>query len=332
MDAFFARNRLSAYLDGELPAAEARDVEQALQRDPNLRRELEELREAVELLQDQGVVEPPAGFADRLSARLAAEPMPVGWRRWARSIRPEALLLAAAAILVVGYVGNHKSLPDLQPTEGVTAGQAFESPAGAPAEDPAAPSAAEGTKPTTAPSAAVPTANGVLGDEAPYGAPPAKKAKPSIGSKEPVEIEPWQAAWEKDPEYGEPKQSVAPSKSASANTVASNTGTGNTEIRWTSPPPFRYRVVAKDDMALKKLAEIARELGGELQDARGRKLGGFQLDQGDENAVRVAVPAHNASTLAARLRELGTVETIQETGSVLADPNADIPVAVTISY
>ena len=101
-------------------------------------------------------------------------------------------------------------------------------------------------------------------------------------------------------------------------------------MRWTSPPPFSYKVTASDDMALKKLAAIAKELGGELQDARGRPLAGYQLDEGENTAVRVAVPAHNAGVLAARLRELGAVVTVKEDGNLLADPNADIPVSVTI--
>jgi hypothetical protein len=108
-----------------------------------------------------------------------------------------------------------------------------------------------------------------------------------------------------------------------------NPGSGK-EGMWTVTPPFRYQVTASDDMALKKLGAIAKELGGELQDTRGRPLAAYQLDEGDSTQVRVAVPAHNASVLAARLRELGAVVTVQETSGYIADPNADVPVAVTI--
>ncbi len=344
MEAFFARNRLSAYLDGELTAAEAREVEAALARDPTLRRELDELRTAVELLHEDGLVEPPAGFADRLSDRLAAEPMPVGWRRWARAIRPEALILAAAAILVVVYVGNHKSVPDLEtPTAGVVAGKAFDKADDAAAE--AAPTAqtggeAGGTSSTPAelaekpgPSPVGTSADGVLGDEMhAANTPPTQKsggsAKPSLpklstsSSGGSGEVEPWQADWEKNPEYSPLKGTKA------GGTTAPSAPPG--EVRWTSPPPFSYKVTASDDMALKKLAAIAKELGGELQDARGRPLAGYQLDEGESTAVRVAVPAHNAGVLAARLRELGAVVTVKEDGNLLADPNADIPVSVTI--
>ena len=63
----------------------------------------------------------------------------------------------------------------------------------------------------------------------------------------------------------------------------------------------------------------------------------FQLDYPaglvrPARAVRVAVPAYNAATLAVRLRELGEVETLREEGNLLAEPNADVPVQIEIQY
>lgn len=333
MDAFFARNRLSAYLDGELSAAEAREVEAALAHDPALRRELDELRHAVEMLHDSGLVDPPAGFADRLAARLESEPMPVGWRRWVRQIRPETLMLAAAALLVVVYVGNHKSLPDLDvpPDAPIVAGKAFDK-----AEEPATDNAVATRSAENAPSAAVPpvadgaqappsygtAADGVLGNE-----PVAKQkmAPKQAGNPRDVPVDQWQPDWEKEPEaQAEPNTAIGAGNTANS--------ADSTQVRWTSPPPFRYRVAATNDLALKKLAAIAKELGGELQDSKGRPLAAFQLESGQSPKVRVAVPAHNAAALAARLREIGEVTTVQETGNLLADPNSDVPVQVEISY
>ncbi len=326
MDAFFARNRLSAYLDGELSAAEAREVEAALAHDPALRSELEDLREAIELLHDGGLVEPPAGFADRLASRLDAEPMPVGWRRWVRNIRPETLMLAAAALLVVVYVGNHKSLPDLDvpPDAPIVAGKAFDKAEDPPADEASAPPAA-GTP--TAPEAQAPPSygtrtDGVLGNEPSS----RQKSTPKQSTKaSALPVEAWQPEWEKEP-AAEAETNTAIGAGNTANSSDS------TQVRWTSPPPFRYRVVASNDLALKKLAAIAKELGGELQDSLGRPLAAFQLENGQSPKVRVAVPAHNAAALAVRLRELGEVQTIQETGNLLADPNSDVPVQVEISY
>ncbi len=347
MDAFFARNRLSAYLDGELTAGEARDVEAALAADPALRAELDELRAAVDALRDGGIVEPPPGFADRLAARLEREPMPVGWRRWVRQIRPEGAMLAAAALLVVLYVGNHESLPDLAlPDDGVVAARAFdkgeapaaevEAPGGdggeqagnevaaAPAQTPK-----DAPEPLTGPlsTAGGTSADGVLGNEAIKPVAPAGKTRAMAekfaapaktrGKKETLEVEPWKASWEQGEEI--------------ENTAAPGDTSKSTTVQWTSPPPFRYRVTASSDMAMKQLAAIANELGGSLQDSRGRPLAAYQLDEGESRSIRVSVPAHNASRLAERLREIGSVQTVKEPGNLLADPNADVGVQIELA-
>jgi negative regulator of sigma E activity len=347
MDAFFARNRLSAYLDGELTAGEAREVEAALAADPALRAELDELRAAVDALRDGGIVEPPPGFADRLAARLEREPMPVGWRRWIRQIRPEGAMLAAAALLVVLYVGNHDSLPDLAlPDDGVVAARAFdkgeeqaaqakdEQVAGAEAaqSDVAAAPAQGLEEPPETLSKALSTAggtsaDGVLGNEAarpvaPAGKTQAMAEKPAYpsktrGKKEALEVEPWKASWEQGEEI--------------ENTAAPGNTSQSTTVQWTSPPPFRYRVTASSDMAMKQLAAIANELGGSLQDSRGRPLAAYQLDEGESRSIRVSVPAHNASRLAERLREIGSVQTVKEPGNLLADPNADVGVQIELA-
>lgn len=332
MDAFFARNRLSAYLDGELTAAEAREIEAALGRDPALRRELDELRAAVELLRDGGVVDPPPGFADRLQARLEREPMPVGWRRWVREVRPEALMLAAAAFLVVIYVGNRDELPNLEPagTDQVVAGTTFQQKDEAPpppAADPGAdagsgdePDAAGGEEPPAGYAAA---ADGVLGNEAPAAEKKVAAKSQSLAERLPspksaspsAPVEPWRAEWELNPDDGLENTAV----SAPANTA-----------QFFSPPPFRYRIVVRDDLALKQLAAIAKELGGELQNSQGRPIAAFQLDAGTTESVRVAVPAHNWARLAERLRELGAVTTLKESGNLVTDPNTDVPMAVEL--
>lgn len=332
MDAFFARNRLSAYLDGELTAAEARDVEAALGRDPALRRELEELRAAVELLRDGGVVDAPPGFADRLAVRLEREPMPVGWRRWVRELRPEALMLAAAAVLVVIYVGNREDLPNLDPVgaDQIVAGKAFGDRKDAPAdaEPPPADASAAADPSEPAPAGYATAADGVLGNE------PAKKVAssdkqaasksqslaerlptPRGTAKESGSVEPWKAEWEMNPDEG-------------IDTPALNTATNTAQFF--SPPPFRYRIVVRNDLALKELAKIAKELGGELQNSQGRPIAAFQLDAGTTESVRVAVPAHNWARLAERLRELGEVVTLKESGNLVTDPNTDVPMAVEL--
>ena len=74
MDTFFARNRLSAYLDGDLPSSEAREVEAALHRDAELRAEYEAMRAGVELLRAHGPIAAPEGsqYIGRLGVQACA--------------------------------------------------------------------------------------------------------------------------------------------------------------------------------------------------------------------------------------------------------------------
>jgi anti-sigma factor RsiW len=106
MDAFFARNRLHAYLDGSLSSAEAEAVAAAIARDPALRAEHEQLRQTLSLVQRHGRAAAPMGLHDKVMAQVAAEPAPGGMvprlRRLLRRTPVEAVaLLAAAAALAL---------------------------------------------------------------------------------------------------------------------------------------------------------------------------------------------------------------------------------------
>jgi hypothetical protein len=71
------REHLLGYLLGALDASQQREVEQALENDPQLRRELELLDGALEPLRaDRGLHEPPVGLADRTLDAVAAV---AGW-------------------------------------------------------------------------------------------------------------------------------------------------------------------------------------------------------------------------------------------------------------
>ncbi len=105
MDAFFARNRLHAYLDGSLSSAEAEAVAAAIARDPALRAEHEQLRQTLSLVQRHGRAAAPMGLHDKVMAQVAAEPAPGGMvprlRRLLRRTPVEAVALLAAAAAVV---------------------------------------------------------------------------------------------------------------------------------------------------------------------------------------------------------------------------------------
>lgn len=353
MDAFFVRNRLSAYLDGELDAGEAREVEDALKRDPEIREEFERLRMAVELLRGHGVVDAPAGFAERVAARVAAERMPSRWSRPLRAIRAEVWLVAAASLLVVGYLGLDRG-PDnaaVSPVEvakvatpAPTAATREQSLAPKPevgdavadndAQEEDAPAGGEGqADEIDAAGAETPSTSGWLGSR--NDGDLSKKAAPRSneklvptpipgGSKSPSkaapggEKEPYYSAWEKE----------QPAAGSEAGEPTANTG--GTAPTLYSPAPFRYRLQTVDDAVLRQLAALAASLGGRLEDKNGRALTPYLMSDGDMRDVRIVVPSYNTAALAQQLRAIGEVDTIVTKDNMIVQPGTEVPVQIDV--
>jgi hypothetical protein len=106
--------RLAAYLSGELGDVERREVEAALERDPELRAELARIRRADEALAALPRPEPTAAFSARLresvrtEMRTGAQTPPLAERasrrgRQRRTLAP--VLVAGAAAAVIGVIG-----------------------------------------------------------------------------------------------------------------------------------------------------------------------------------------------------------------------------------
>ncbi len=114
MDRFFARNRLSALVDGELPTNEAREVERAIARNPDLAAEHAALVLTKKLMKKEGAVPAPRGFHARVMTQLASEPPTGSQIAWLRAylsrIPMEAAVLAAAAV-VIGIVIQQRQPP-----------------------------------------------------------------------------------------------------------------------------------------------------------------------------------------------------------------------------
>ncbi|MCY4527438.1 MAG: zf-HC2 domain-containing protein [Chloroflexi bacterium] len=90
---------LSAYVDGEVTAEEAREVEELLADSEDARRELAELQATVDLVQLLPELEPPRSFA------LDAAPKK-RWTLWWPSVRTTGLATSVAAMLLVGLVAG----------------------------------------------------------------------------------------------------------------------------------------------------------------------------------------------------------------------------------
>lgn len=100
--------QLCAWMDGELPAEEARFLERRLQNDPALRAQWERWQLASACLRGQPVRAMPADLCDRVAAAVAEEP--VRRMRW-------PWLAAAAAAMLVAVLLPRLSLRDPGPFE-----------------------------------------------------------------------------------------------------------------------------------------------------------------------------------------------------------------------
>ena len=158
MDSFFARNRLSAYLDRTLPKAEAEAVAEAIARDIALSADVQAMHKVLAMLHEVGAVEAPTGFHARTMATIAAQPVPgsqVAWlqRRLAR-IPTELVALIGAAVITA--IALHRSMPS-EPDGPVTE-TAYTVPTAPPATIPAPKTSESIEEPTIPPAAPTPTA------------------------------------------------------------------------------------------------------------------------------------------------------------------------------
>ncbi len=123
MREFFASNRLSAYIDGELSSPEMAEMDRALRENPQLRQEYERLLATVEFVRSVGPVEAPADFHSQVLARTSNEPVPGGWWRRVRSffagIPMETVAVAMAAVLVTIVIGQRMEQPASTPESSV---------------------------------------------------------------------------------------------------------------------------------------------------------------------------------------------------------------------
>lgn len=114
------RQQLSALVDGELATDEARFLLRRLQHDPELQACQERWQLLGDVLRGQAVAPAPADFAARVSAAVAAEPLPereprrearAGWRRWGGGAA-----LAASVAAVALFMGR-QSLDGAEPPQ-----------------------------------------------------------------------------------------------------------------------------------------------------------------------------------------------------------------------
>lgn len=129
------RQQLSALVDGELAADQARFLLRRLQHDPDLQACQERWQLLGDVMRGRAVAPAPAGFAERVAAAVAAEPaaarvprhQDAGWRRWGGGAA-----LAASVAMVALLMGRPSVQPSV-PAEAVSGALARQPTAAAPA-------------------------------------------------------------------------------------------------------------------------------------------------------------------------------------------------------
>lgn len=295
MDAWFARNRLSAYLDGALPPDEAAEVKQVLDADPALRQELEAMQDAIVLVREQGRLRAPPDFHERVLSRIALErPAAANTTRHFDRRRLWAGLAAAALLFVTLPAGlwwtASTRAPDAGLAEIAAAGPQPDAEMSIPAAD-------VDPIPVIAPRS--------VSEEAKLAARELRSQRPEapeIVSRGRSRVTGLPSdgtysvpSWDQDPEsrelLGQPDE---------AGVLA-----GGVHQR----PSADWRITLASADVLFRLMEINRSVGGELQDGRGRPLEVRELTI-EQNSARaqLVVPATRKAEVEAALESLGALE------------------------
>lgn len=300
MNEFFARERLSAYIDGELSASEMAEVDAALQRSAELREEYDRLVATVDYVRDHGSLTAPPDFHAKVLAAVEDEPMPGGfWLRLKAFFTPvpmESLAVAVAAVLVAVLVGRNMNddvvVPEDAPTPEITAAADPE-----PVENDA------------------PAENEVVEEPVEEVAAVAKDAPPGwaeemaglVANKtaEPSKDDLVAGATLSDPEDGFVAVEIdgpAPEKS----TVDA------VEI---TEPELSSQLAASQSMqlsvpstsALRDLLIIVEKFGGTAVDSKGRTLDEDALEKNPSVGVQILLPQENVTSFTMALQQIGRV-------------------------
>jgi sigma-E factor negative regulatory protein RseA len=109
--------QLSAFHDGELPAAESELLLKRLQRDPQLRTTVGRYSLIGEALRSTEAGGPSKDFAARVAQALEQEEVPKPWRPVADWLKPVAGGAIAAGVAAVALVSLRMTQPDTSPAQ-----------------------------------------------------------------------------------------------------------------------------------------------------------------------------------------------------------------------
>lgn len=335
MQSFFAIHRLSAYLDGELSAAEAEEVRRAIEDDAEVRAELERIQSGVDLLRTHGRVAAPAGFKDRVLREVALAPPPRGVVHLLRRFPWEAAAVGLAAALVLVAVG----IPQGQESSPATtlskdAPLALPPPVAVPARPPPLGS---GTKPPQAEQAdAEPEEL-----QAPRSTPKSvSKAAPKGSEQTTARGQAGQQAGLIDLNTGfTPDEPYVPDWDQDQAEVGAEGGEPPPSNTGEAPPQqlatarvAAWRLFPRSPDALQALAALAADLGGSVVTADGRPFAPRSLGADDDLMVlQVQIPEDRQEEFGRRLASLGMASALR-TGDERLFGGGMIMVQVEVQY
>jgi hypothetical protein len=337
MDSFFASNRLSEYIDGQLSSAEASQISAAIAADPTLRAEYESMQRAVSLLRTHGPAAAPASLHADIMARVGQERrgVIVHIRDFFSQVPLEAVALAAAAIIVVVVLMD----PSAPQDDGRTQDSLVDVRGGAIGPNAGIEPASELSLPTTAASARttpiVPASPTPPAEEPLLLSPPTQQEMPSLGSPSSESqkgiITPSEAYipdWERQEPLAQPE--TEPTKAAEPDTKPLGTGSAEDDItlfpdelgsgvQAEVATPYEYRITLGDADVLFSLEQLAQSAGGQLLDTAGDSFAARALTV-EQNFMRVqlVVPLGRAQQVHTRLKELGGRPVLDNTNVTLS--------------
>ncbi len=328
MQSFFAINRLSAYIDGELPDSEAAQVERAIAANPAVREEYERMLSTIELLRTRGPVQAPPSLHASILARVADEPDPVVglWARlWApfQALPMEAVGVVFAVVAVVILINQE---PGLEPPPPETlaypmAAERMERERSLETETPQKPPelAARPDQPApSAPEAGLPPKP--MGTSAARSTTPSDTTKKGaneqgrpVSSKKSVakEVE------SKNPKVIPPKQAYEAEWEQQGKDQSSSFGGNDTLLSQLQNQPYYYRLDPSDQHGLESLQRLAAKFGGSLKYADGRPFQSRILQDGDLMELQADIPSDRVTAFTEALKQLGMVVPMQSDGAQL---------------
>lgn len=316
MHSFFAINRLSAYIDGELPDSEAAEVERAIAADPTVRDEYDRLLETIELLRTRGPMLAPPTLHAAILDRVAEEPDPVAGF-WARLLAPfraipmEAVGVVFAVVAVVLLINKQPGVDAVPSPAPVATDQSV-----APPPPPAEETAQQPPRLASRPDQPAPPQPEAGLPAKPFGASKGRAESTSgRGGSPPVttvsdkrEPSP-KSASKKSASEPQQQKSAVPEEAYVAPWEQQGqdyTSSGDGDNRLVNVP-YSYRLDPSDQHGLESLKRLAAKHGGSLKHPNGAAFAPHPLQEGQLVQVRADIPLDRVEDFVAALRQLGVL-------------------------